>query len=108
MEARKCEPVVVANIDARKLKAQTIRYSSVNMSLSVFTWLWLDFILIDRQDSGCPPAPKEFIPSLEWQQHQVSNFSEIRSKLSQFSARVKQGGEDVPSLVNYFLFIKIF
>ena len=29
MEAKKCESVVVANIDEKKLKAQTVRFTSV-------------------------------------------------------------------------------
>ena len=36
MEARKCEPIVVASIDDKKLKPQTIQYSTVR--------IWVGFL----------------------------------------------------------------
>uniref|UniRef100_A0A8C1WTK9 Gem-associated protein 2 n=2 Tax=Cyprinus carpio TaxID=7962 RepID=A0A8C1WTK9_CYPCA len=55
-EASLCPDVVVAQIDPKKLKKQ-----SVNVSIT-----------------GCLAAPQGFSPSLKWQQQQVSKFSEVR------------------------------
>ncbi|XP_060788946.1 gem-associated protein 2 [Neoarius graeffei] len=60
-EASLCPDVVVAQIDPRKLK----KNQSVNVSVS-----------------ECPAAPQGFSPSLQWQQQQVSNFSQIRQSVS--------------------------
>jgi len=72
IEARKCEPVVTANIDSKKLKTQTIQYTN---------------------DSGCPPAPEEYLPTKEWQQDQIGHFSELRTKLVQYIAHSKKSGK---------------
>ncbi|XP_058254227.1 gem-associated protein 2 [Hemibagrus wyckioides] len=60
-EASLCPDVVVAQIDPRKLK----KNQTVNVSVS-----------------ECRAAPQGFSPSLQWQQKQVSNFSQIRQSVS--------------------------
>jgi len=71
IEARKCDTVVVASIDTKKFKAQTIQYSN---------------------DSGCPPAPEGCLPTKEWQHHQVAQFSELRTRMVQHIARSAKAG----------------
>ncbi|XP_046656873.1 gem-associated protein 2-like [Daphnia pulicaria] len=71
VESRKCEAVVVADMKGKKLKAQTVKYTT---------------------DSGCPPAPEVFLPSKEWQQFQVSQFSCLRSRMAKHLARLKKQG----------------
>ncbi|KAM9466275.1 gem-associated protein 2 [Clarias gariepinus] len=60
-EASLCPDVVVAQIDPRKLNKK----QSVNVSVS-----------------ECHAAPQGFSPSLQWQQQQVSSFSQIRQSVS--------------------------
>ncbi|KAK2826340.1 hypothetical protein Q5P01_020554 [Channa striata] len=60
LEASMCPDVVVAQIDPKKLKKQT-----VNVSVA-----------------GCHAAPVGFCPSLRWQQQQVSNFSDVRQRIT--------------------------
>ncbi|XP_067334711.1 gem-associated protein 2 isoform X2 [Channa argus] len=60
LEASLCPDVVVAQIDPKKLKKQT-----VNVSVA-----------------GCHAAPVGFCPSLSWQQQQVSNFSDVRQRIA--------------------------
>ncbi|GAA6070824.1 gem-associated protein 2, partial [Tachysurus ichikawai] len=60
-EASLCPEVVVAQIDPRKLK----KNQTVNVSVS-----------------ECRAAPQGFSPGLQWQQQQVSNFSQIRQSVS--------------------------
>ncbi|KAF3844472.1 hypothetical protein F7725_007635 [Dissostichus mawsoni] len=57
LEASQCPEVVVAQIDPKKLKKK----QTINASVA-----------------GCHAAPVGFCPSLSWQQHQVSNFSDVR------------------------------
>merc|ERR1712136_369286 len=71
IEARNCEPVVVASINPKKVKTQTIQYTN---------------------DSGCPPAPEGYSPTKEWQHYQVGCFSELRTRLVQHIARTKKNG----------------
>lgn len=59
-EASQYPDVVVAQIDPKKLK----KNQSVNISVS-----------------ECQAAPLGFSPSLQWQQQQVSNFSQIRMRV---------------------------
>ncbi|XP_033223432.1 gem-associated protein 2 isoform X2 [Belonocnema kinseyi] len=54
LEARKCESVVVAEINEARLKKPTINLA------------------------GCTEAPASFAPSLEWQECQVADFSKTR------------------------------
>uniref|UniRef100_A0A3B3X2L1 Gem-associated protein 2 n=1 Tax=Poecilia mexicana TaxID=48701 RepID=A0A3B3X2L1_9TELE len=61
LEASLCPDVVVAQIDPKKLK----KTQTVNASVT-----------------GCLAAPVGFCPSLSWQQHQVSNFSDVRQSIS--------------------------
>ncbi|XP_071389116.1 gem-associated protein 2 isoform X1 [Centroberyx affinis] len=61
LEASLCPEVVVAQIDPKKLKKK----QTVNASVA-----------------GCQAAPVGFSPSLTWQQHQVSCFSEIRQSIT--------------------------
>ncbi|KAM4626017.1 gem-associated protein 2 [Polymixia lowei] len=60
LEASLCPEVVVAQIDPKKLKKQT-----VNVSVA-----------------GCQAAPEGFSPSLRWQQQQVGNFSDVRQSIT--------------------------
>ncbi|KAM8833654.1 gem-associated protein 2 [Synchiropus picturatus] len=60
LEASMCPEVVVAQIDPKKLKRQ-----SVNISVA-----------------GFQAAPAGFSPSLRWQQMQVSNFSDVRQSIA--------------------------
>lgn len=61
LEASLCPEVVVAQIDPKKLtKKQTV---TVNVP-------------------GCQAAPLGFSPSLRWQQQQVSNFSDVRQRIT--------------------------
>ncbi|KAI5610876.1 gem-associated protein 2, partial [Silurus asotus] len=60
-EASLCPDVVVAQIDPRKLK----KNQTVNISVS-----------------ECRAAPQGFSPSFQWQQQQVSTFSQIRQSVS--------------------------
>ncbi|KZR97330.1 Survival of motor neuron protein-interacting protein 1, partial [Daphnia magna] len=71
VESRKCDAVVVADMTGKKLKAQTVLYTT---------------------DSGCPAAPPGFLPSEEWEKFQVSEFSSIRNQMSQYLAKQKQQG----------------
>uniref|UniRef100_A0A3Q2YXQ9 Gem-associated protein 2 n=1 Tax=Hippocampus comes TaxID=109280 RepID=A0A3Q2YXQ9_HIPCM len=57
LEAALCPEVVVAKIDPKKLKKQ----QTVNISVA-----------------ECHAAPAGFSPSLDWQQRQVSSFSDVR------------------------------
>uniref|UniRef100_A0A9J7ZFC7 Gem-associated protein 2 n=1 Tax=Cyprinus carpio carpio TaxID=630221 RepID=A0A9J7ZFC7_CYPCA len=66
-EASLCPDVVVAQIDPKKLKKQ-----SVNVSIT-----------------GCLAAPQGFSPSLKWQQQQVSKFSEVRQSVNKHSQHWK-------------------
>lgn len=59
LEASRCPDVVVAQIDPKKLRNQT-----VNVSIA-----------------GCRAAPLGFSPGLKWQQEQVSSFSHIRQSV---------------------------
>ncbi|XP_061649739.1 gem-associated protein 2 [Phyllopteryx taeniolatus] len=61
LEAALCPEVVVAQIDPRKLKKE----QTVNVSVA-----------------ECHAAPAGFSPSLEWQQRQVSNFSDVRQSIT--------------------------
>ncbi|XP_054894731.1 gem-associated protein 2 [Poeciliopsis prolifica] len=61
LEASLCPDVVVAQIDPKKLKKK----QTVNASVA-----------------GCLAAPVGFCPSLSWQQHQVSNFSDVRQSIT--------------------------
>uniref|UniRef100_A0A3P9NP64 Gem-associated protein 2 n=1 Tax=Poecilia reticulata TaxID=8081 RepID=A0A3P9NP64_POERE len=61
LEASLCPDVVVAQIDPKKLKKK----QTVNASVT-----------------GCLAAPVGFCPSLSWQQHQVSNFSDVRQSIT--------------------------
>lgn len=61
LEASQCPEVVVAQIDPKKLKKK----QTVNASVA-----------------GCHAAPVGFSPSLSWQQHQVSNFSDVRQSIT--------------------------
>lgn len=61
LEASQCPEVVVAQIDPKKLKKK----QTVNASVA-----------------GCHAAPVGFCPSLSWQQHQVSNFSDVRQSIT--------------------------
>lgn len=61
LEASLCPEVVVAQIDPKKLnKKQTV----------------------NALVAGCPAAPLGFSPSLNWQQLQVSRFSEVRQSIT--------------------------
>ncbi|XP_061157266.1 gem-associated protein 2 isoform X2 [Syngnathus typhle] len=60
LEAALCPEVVVAQIDPKKLKKQT-----VNIPVA-----------------ECHAAPAGFSPSLAWQQRQVSNFSHVRQSIT--------------------------
>lgn len=71
VESRKCDAVVVADMTGKKLKAQTVLYTT---------------------DSGCPAAPPGFLPSEEWEKFQVSEFSSIRNQMTQYLAKQKQQG----------------
>lgn len=61
LEASLCPEVVVAQIDPKKLKKK----QTVNASVE-----------------GCQAAPQGFSPSLQWQQHQVCNFSDLRQSIA--------------------------
>lgn len=61
LEASMCPEVVVAQIDPKKFKKK----QTVNASVA-----------------HCPAAPVGFSPSLNWQQLQVSNFSEVRQSIT--------------------------
>lgn len=61
LEASMCPEVVVAQIDPKKLKKK----QTVNASVA-----------------GCHAAPLGFCPSLNWQQQQVSHFSDIRQSIT--------------------------
>ncbi|XP_059209544.1 gem-associated protein 2 [Centropristis striata] len=61
LEASLCPEVVVAQIDPKKLKKKQTIHASV---------------------AGCHAAPVGFCPSLSWQQHQVSNFSDVRQSIT--------------------------
>ncbi|KAK5916330.1 hypothetical protein CgunFtcFv8_011323 [Champsocephalus gunnari] len=61
LEASQCPEVVVAQIDPKKLKKK----QTINASVA-----------------GCHAAPVGFCPSLSWQQHQVSNFSDVRQSIA--------------------------
>ncbi|XP_061700819.1 gem-associated protein 2 [Syngnathoides biaculeatus] len=61
LEAALCPEVVVAQIDPRKLK----KPQTFNVSVA-----------------ECHAAPAGFSPSLEWQQRQVSNFSDVRQSIT--------------------------
>lgn len=65
-EAKQCPKVVVASID------RTAFQDNQNVKF--------------RELSGCHPAPKGFAPTIEWQELQISNFSEVRQRLSRFNA----------------------
>lgn len=89
IEARKCDSVVVANIDVKKLKAQTVRYSSVinifvcgYLKIRIFICFIEQKTCIHVQESGCPSTPNDYLPSKEWQQQQISLFSDLRDQLS--------------------------
>ncbi|KAG7510355.1 gem-associated protein 2 [Solea senegalensis] len=60
LEASLCPEVVVAQIDPKKLKKQTVHVSV----------------------PGCRAAPTGLCPSLSWQQQQVGNFSELRQRIT--------------------------
>ncbi|TRZ02726.1 hypothetical protein DNTS_011102 [Danionella cerebrum] len=64
-EASLCPDVVVAPIDPKKLKKQ-----SVNVSVS------------KTGDLSCLAAPQGFSPTLKWQQQQVGKFSEVRQSVN--------------------------
>ncbi|XP_051163433.1 gem-associated protein 2 [Leptopilina boulardi] len=57
VEARRCESVVVSEIDETKLKKPTVNIKTL---------------------AGCTEAPAFLGPSLEWQKCQVDDFSKIR------------------------------
>ncbi|XP_034950878.1 gem-associated protein 2 [Chelonus insularis] len=59
LEAQQCDDVVVANIDRSKFKKPT-----------GITPL-----------EGCVEAPSHFRPTVEWQNYQVADFSEVRMKM---------------------------
>ncbi|XP_051941793.1 gem-associated protein 2 isoform X1 [Hippocampus zosterae] len=61
LEAALCPEVVVAKIDPKKLKKQ----QTVNISVA-----------------ECHAAPAGFSPSLDWQQRQVSSFSDVRQSIT--------------------------
>ncbi|XP_034419309.1 gem-associated protein 2 [Cyclopterus lumpus] len=61
LEASLCPEVVVAQIDPKKLKKK----QTINASVA-----------------GCHAAPEGFSPNLGWQQHQVSNFSDVRQSIT--------------------------
>lgn len=67
LEASLCPDVVVAQIDPKKLKKKK---QTVNVSVA-----------------GCLAAPVGFSPSLSWQQHQVSNFSDVRQSITKNRTR---------------------
>ena len=96
VESRKCEAVVVADMKGKKLKAQTVRYTTV--SFFDLNAIPNNVTCISIQDSGCPAAPEGFAPSKELQQLQVSQFSSLRSRMCQHLARLKQEGIPPTSL----------
>ncbi|XP_077431381.1 gem-associated protein 2 [Vanacampus margaritifer] len=61
LEAALCPEVVVAQIDPKKLKKR----QTVNIPVA-----------------ECRAAPAGFSPSLDWQQRQVSNFSDVRQSIT--------------------------
>ncbi|XP_067009426.1 gem-associated protein 2 isoform X1 [Anabrus simplex] len=72
LEASRCEGVVVAEIDRSRFKKQTININAAET---------------------CPVTPSHLMPTLEWQQCQVADFSSLRQAL----ARRKAAGIPVPS-----------
>lgn len=67
IEARQCADVVVADINPEFLKTPTIDIEPL---------------------AGCVEAPPLFSPSLEWQQRQVANFSDLRLHVSQLKSEI--------------------
>ncbi|KAH0550852.1 gem-associated protein 2 [Cotesia glomerata] len=57
VEAQQCDDIVVANIDSKKLKSPDVPTETL---------------------AGCVEAPATLCPTLEWQNCQVANFSELR------------------------------
>ncbi|KAK0166833.1 hypothetical protein PV327_004315 [Microctonus hyperodae] len=57
IEAQRCDDVVVVEIDKDKLKKQTYDIKTL---------------------AGCVKAPAELSPTLEWQQCQIADFSDVR------------------------------
>ena len=53
-----------------------------------------------NKDSGCLPAPETFLPSKEWQQFQVSQFSCLRSRMAKHLARQKKQGIQIKPNMN--------
>ncbi|KAK5857005.1 hypothetical protein PBY51_010277 [Eleginops maclovinus] len=83
LEASQCPEVVVAQIDPKKLKKK----QTINASVA-----------------GCHAAPVGFCPSLNWQQHQVSNFSDVRQSItknrSHWSSHTLDDNVEMPSITD--------
>ncbi|CAD6240433.1 GSCOCG00008785001-RA-CDS [Cotesia congregata] len=68
VEAQQCDDIVVANIDSKKLKSPDVPTETVKINK----------LRILKKLAGCVEAPATLSPTLEWQNCQVANFSELR------------------------------
>ncbi|CAH1783791.1 unnamed protein product [Owenia fusiformis] len=67
-EAKQCQTIVVADVDAEKLRKQTVKV----------------------YQSRVLPPPSGYAPSLQWQLHQVADFAHVRQKLARYKATMKK------------------
>lgn len=68
IEAQQCPDVVVANIDKTRLKKPTVEVEPL---------------------SGCIEAPSCLGPTLDWQTHQISEFSHMRLYITQLKSEIQ-------------------
>ncbi|XP_043267350.1 gem-associated protein 2 [Venturia canescens] len=67
IEAKRCESVVVAEIDESRLKKPTVNVKTL---------------------AGCIEAPHQLKPTLEWQQCQIADFSDVRLEIAGLRSRI--------------------
>ncbi|KAK0080728.1 hypothetical protein PV325_013455 [Microctonus aethiopoides] len=69
IEAQRCDEIVVVEIDKDKLKKQTYDIKTL---------------------AGCVKAPAELSPTLEWQQCQIADFSDVRLHIERLKIERKK------------------
>jgi len=77
IEAKRCDSVVVAEIDESRLKKPTVNVPAL---------------------AGCVKAPISLSPSLQWQQCQVADFSDIRLRIAGLRSNIQNGKWKNPSM----------
>ncbi|KAG8039634.1 hypothetical protein G9C98_000363 [Cotesia typhae] len=111
VEAQQCDDIVVANIDSKKLKSPDVPTETVKSQLIILKEINKWRIL--KKLTGCVEAPATLCPTLEWQNCQVANFSELRLHVAKLeiekkNSRDKNKSEVLPNKENQKGWIDFF